>query len=315
MWVGGATVQLMAETDGVDAILEQWHRERPDLDPSPIGVIGRISRLSREIERRLEPVYAASGLEPGWYDVLATLRRAGPPYRLRPTDFAATLMLTTSGTTKRLDRLEAAGYVTREPDPGDRRGVLIALTPQGRRLVEEAAVTHLANERRILSGLTAAEQRQLADLLRKLSVTLPPQEKTSRPAAGRLLLGVRLGRVPEPHSQPAVTVHPLTRRRRLADDQALDRHRMRRQLDRLHMQADPAEHLHAGPVEQSADIRHDHPGRPIPIRLPRFLICPGPPLTQADVGPRRPPPGRGQTLPGPRETDRLVIRFPAGRVG
>jgi DNA-binding MarR family transcriptional regulator len=171
---GQATVQFMTDTDGVDAILDQWRRERPDLDTSPIGVIGRISRLSREIERRLEPVYAASGLEPGWYDVLATLRRAGPPYRLRPTDFAAALMLTSSGTTKRLDRLEAAGYVTREPDPGDRRGVLIALTPEGRAVVDRAAVSHLANERRILSGLSAAEQRELAGLLRKLSTTLPP---------------------------------------------------------------------------------------------------------------------------------------------
>ena len=171
---GRATLQLMADTDGVDAILDQWRRERPDLDTSPIGVIGRISRLSREIERRLEPVYAASGLEPGWYDVLATLRRAGPPYRLRPTDFAATLMLTSSGTTKRLDRLEAAGYITREPDPSDRRGVLIALTPQGSSVVDKASVNHMANERHILSGLTAAEQRQLADLLRKLNLTLPP---------------------------------------------------------------------------------------------------------------------------------------------
>src|SRR5262245_51805475 len=166
---GRATLQLMADTDGVDVILEQWRRERPDLDPTPIGVIGRISRLCREIERRLEPVYAASGLEPGWYDVLATLRRAGPPYRLRPTDFAASLMLTSSGTTKRLDRLEAAGHITREPDPSDRRGVLIALTPHGRRLVDKAAPKHLANERHILSGLSAAEQRQLADLLHKLS--------------------------------------------------------------------------------------------------------------------------------------------------
>jgi DNA-binding MarR family transcriptional regulator len=174
-------VPSMTDTDGVDAILEQWHRERPDLDTSPIAVIGRISRLSREIERRLEPVYAASGLEPGWYDVLATLRRAGPPYRLRPTDFAATLMLTTSGTTKRLDRLEAAGYVTREPDPADRRGVLIALTPQGRSLVDTAAAKHLANEQRLLSGMTGAEQRQLAGLLRKLSITLPPQEKDEPP--------------------------------------------------------------------------------------------------------------------------------------
>jgi DNA-binding MarR family transcriptional regulator len=185
-------VQSMTDTDGVDTILEQWRRERPDLDTSPIGVIGRISRLSREIERRLEPVYADSGLEPGWYDVLATLRRAGPPYKRRPTDFAATLMLTTSGTTKRLDRLEAAGYVTREPDPGDRRGVLIALTPQGRRLVDTAAVQHLANERRILSGLTSAEQRQLADLLRKLSLTLPPQDKDEPPpGAGRVKPGPR----------------------------------------------------------------------------------------------------------------------------
>lgn len=164
----------MPDTDGVDVILEQWQRERPDLDTSPIGVIGRISRLSREIERRLEPVYAASGLEPGWYDVLATLRRAGPPYQLRPTDFAATLMLTTSGTTKRLDRLEAAGHIARLPDPRDRRGVLIALTPSGRRLIDDASAKHMANEHRILNGLTSAERGQLADLLRKLSVTLPP---------------------------------------------------------------------------------------------------------------------------------------------
>jgi DNA-binding MarR family transcriptional regulator len=175
----------MADTDGVDAILQQWQRERPDLDTSPIAVIGRISRLSREIERRLEPVYAASGLEPGWYDVLATLRRAGPPYRLRPTDFAATLMLTSSGTTKRLDRLEAAGHITREPDPSDRRGVLITLTPEGRRLVDQAAVAHMANEKRILGGLTPAEQRQLAGLLRKLRLTLPPLDDAEPSAAGR----------------------------------------------------------------------------------------------------------------------------------
>ena len=80
----------MTETDGVDAILAQWRRERPDLDASPMGVIGRISRLSLEIDRRLDQVHAGYGLEPGWYDVLATLRRAGPPYRLRPADFVST---------------------------------------------------------------------------------------------------------------------------------------------------------------------------------------------------------------------------------
>ena len=164
----------MAERDGVDEILEQWRRERPDLDPSPIGVVGRISRLARELERRLEPVYREQGLEPGWYDVLATLRRTGPPYRLRASQFTGALMLTSSGTTKRLDRLERAGLIARSADPGDRRGTLITLTPAGRDLVDAASEAHLGNERRILAALSAAEQRRLADLLRKLQLGLPP---------------------------------------------------------------------------------------------------------------------------------------------
>jgi DNA-binding MarR family transcriptional regulator len=164
----------VTERDGVDLILEQWRRERPDLDVSPISVIGRISRLARELEQRLEPVYREQGLEPGWYDVLATLRRAGPPYRLRPTEFSSALMLTSSGTTKRLDRLEQAGLITRDPDPDDRRGTLITLTDAGRELVDTASEAHLANERGLLSSLSDAERRRLADLLRKLQLGLPP---------------------------------------------------------------------------------------------------------------------------------------------
>jgi DNA-binding MarR family transcriptional regulator len=163
----------MAERDGVDEILDQWRRERPELDPSPIGVIGRVSRLARELEARLEPVYREHGMEPGWYDMLATLRRNGPPFRLRPTDFTGALMLTSSGTTKRLDRLEQAGLITREPDPHDRRGTLITLTAAGRRLVDSTTRAHLVNERRLLETLDAGEQRRLADLLRKLLLGLP----------------------------------------------------------------------------------------------------------------------------------------------
>jgi DNA-binding MarR family transcriptional regulator len=163
----------VTERDGVDLIIEQWQRERPELDASPIGVIGRISRLARELEQRLEPVYSEHGLEPGWHDVLATLRRTGPPFRLRPTEFSSALMLTSSGTTKRLDRLEQAGLIAREPDPDDRRGTLITLTDAGRRLIDRVTAAHLENERRLLSGLTDPERQRLADLLRKLQLGLP----------------------------------------------------------------------------------------------------------------------------------------------
>src|SRR4051794_33309780 len=131
--------------DDVDAIIDQWRTVRPDLDaspigivgrvsrlarglegrlgtgfktprpraraPSPIGIVGRVSRLARELGVRLEPVYKAHGLEPGWHDVLATLRRSGPPFRLRVTDLTSSLMIGSSGTTKRLDRLEGNGLV------------------------------------------------------------------------------------------------------------------------------------------------------------------------------------------------------------
>jgi DNA-binding MarR family transcriptional regulator len=165
---------MTSSRDAVDAILDQWQRERPDLDSSPIGVVGRLSRVSRELEARLEPVYKAHGLEPGWHDVLATLRRQGPPFQMRPTDLTSATMLTSSGMTKRLDKLEGAGLIARAPDPKDRRGTLIALTDEGRALIDAVTPDHLANEASLLESLTAAERAQLADLLRKLNLSLPP---------------------------------------------------------------------------------------------------------------------------------------------
>lgn len=173
----------MPEKDRVDDILDQWQHERPDLDTSPMGVIGRISRLSRELERRLDPVYARYGLEAGLFDVLATLRRAGPPHRMRPSDLSQAVMLTSSGTTKRLDRLESAGLIARRPDPQDRRGLLVELTPAGQRLVDRAVTDHVANEYRLLQALTPAERNQLAGLLRKMLLALPPTEPGREPAA------------------------------------------------------------------------------------------------------------------------------------
>ncbi len=163
----------MPEHDGVDLIIEQWRRERPELDHSPIGIVGRISRLARELEARLEPVYREHGLEPGWHDVLATLRRTGPPFQLRPTDLTNASMLTSSGTTKRLDKLEQAGLIARSADPADRRGTIITLTDAGRELIDVLTAAHLQNEREIIGALSEAEQRRLADLLRKLQLGLP----------------------------------------------------------------------------------------------------------------------------------------------
>jgi len=160
--------------DDVDAIIDQWRVVRPDLDASPIGIVGRVSRLARELEVRLEPVYKAHGLEPGWHDVLATLRRSGPPFRLRVTDLTASMMIGSSGTTKRLDRLEGNGLVARSPDPNDRRGTLIELTQRGLELIDGLTAAHLANERELLAGLSGAEQEQLVELLRKLRLALPP---------------------------------------------------------------------------------------------------------------------------------------------
>lgn len=171
----------MPENDGVDDILDQWQRARPDLDASPMGVIGRLSRLSRELERRLDPVYARYGLEAGLFDVLATLRRADAPHLMRPSDLAREMMLTSSGTTKRLDRLESAGLIARRPDPEDRRGLLIELTPTGQQLVDAAVTDHVANERHLLQALTLSDRDQLAGLLRKLLIGLPPIQPGCEP--------------------------------------------------------------------------------------------------------------------------------------
>jgi DNA-binding MarR family transcriptional regulator len=156
------------EQDHVDSIIAQWRRERPDLDPSPMGVIGRISRAERTLGRSLEAVFTQFGLNRGEFDVLATLRRSGPPFRLTPTGLFTDLMLSSGAMTNRLDRLEQAGLIVRTPDPADRRGILVGLTDHGRALVDAAVAAHLENEHRLLAALTLAEREQLAHLLRKL---------------------------------------------------------------------------------------------------------------------------------------------------
>jgi DNA-binding MarR family transcriptional regulator len=158
--------------DHVDRIVEQWARERPDLDASPIRVIGRISRLSRSIDRQLRTVFDRHHLEAWEYDVLASLRRAGAPYELIAGDLLNALMITSGAVTNRIDRLERRGLVKRGKRDEDRRFVLVRLTDAGLRLIEEAAPAHLDNERAILAPLDADELAQLEELLRRLQAGL-----------------------------------------------------------------------------------------------------------------------------------------------
>jgi DNA-binding MarR family transcriptional regulator len=157
----------MAEPDGVDRIIEQWARERPDLDTTAMAVFGRIYRLAKVSGDGVERAYAAYGIGRPEFDVLATLRRAGPPFRLSPGALAASMMLSSGGTTARLDRLEKAGLVTRVPSATDRRSVLVRLTGRGREVIDEAVAAGLAEQTRLLSHMAPDRVRQLATLLRE----------------------------------------------------------------------------------------------------------------------------------------------------
>lgn len=158
--------------DLVDKILAQWQKERPDLDASPMGILGRSPRLTKHLTREMSKVFAKFGLNPGEFDVLATLRRSGKPYQLSPTDLYNSMMVTSGTMTHRLDGLEKAELVKRVPDPSDRRSTLICLTDQGFDLIEKAVEAHVENGHRLLNVLDESELQTLNSLLRKLLVSL-----------------------------------------------------------------------------------------------------------------------------------------------
>lgn len=152
-------------SDHVARIQQAWARERPDLDVRPQGVIGRLHRLAGHLTEQLCAVYRRYGLTEGEFDVLATLRRAGEPFERAPGELAAHTMVTTGAMTKRIDRLEHAGLVTRRRSASDGRGRVVALTAAGRRLIDDAFTEHMRNERRLLDCLTPQEADQLESLL------------------------------------------------------------------------------------------------------------------------------------------------------
>lgn len=158
----------MSSPDDVDRIVEAWSRERPDLDVAPLQVLSRISRLARLLDQARGAAFSRHDLD-GWeFDVLSALRRVGPPYRLSPGMLVQQTLVTSGTMTNRVDRLEKRGFVTRMPSPSDRRGVLVELTPDGRKVVDAAMGDLLASERELLDALPAKRREQVAAALRTL---------------------------------------------------------------------------------------------------------------------------------------------------
>ncbi|NBE54081.1 MarR family winged helix-turn-helix transcriptional regulator [Streptomyces boluensis] len=157
-----------AAGDAVEAVLDQWRRECPELDFSPVGVVGRIMRLSRLWDKEIKGFLAQHGLEPGEFDILSTLRRSGAPYELTAGTFLKASLVTTGAITLRVDRMAAKNLVTRVPDAVDRRSVRIRLTPEGLEVIDRVLPLHLANEARLLRGLDADGRTELAATLAEL---------------------------------------------------------------------------------------------------------------------------------------------------
>ena len=158
--------------DRVDSILKQWAGERPDLDASPIGIFGRISRIDRLFEQSMAEFLRPHGLTLGLFDVLAALRRSGEPFQAKPSDLAAMTMLTSGGMTGRVDQLENLNLIRRVPDPDDRRVMMAQLSPAGRELIDRLMGEHLERERARLEWLQDGESADFAGYLRKLEASL-----------------------------------------------------------------------------------------------------------------------------------------------
>jgi DNA-binding MarR family transcriptional regulator len=156
------------DPDHLDRIVAQWRRERPDVDVAPLGLLGRLFRLAQLADDELADGVEPFGLQRGWFDLLAALRRAGSPYELNPTQLMDETLLSSGGMTKRLDRLVEADLVERRPDPDDRRGTLVRLTRRGKTTIDKALQAHVANEDHLLRSLNASDRRALDTLLRTM---------------------------------------------------------------------------------------------------------------------------------------------------
>lgn len=169
--------------DHVSSRIEQWHRELPDVDTAGMAILGRMRWITLQARPEIEAVFARHGLDTGEFDVLSTLLRAGPPYRLRPTELFRALMISSGGLTARLDRLTDRGLITRAEASSDKRSLPVELTAQGRALVEAAFREDMLVERKLISGLSDNERHQLARLLESLALAVGQAAEEQRQSA------------------------------------------------------------------------------------------------------------------------------------
>ncbi len=153
--------------DHIDFVVSQWRTERPELEPMPMALIGRMKRLTTHLRQHIEARHKSFGLAWGEFDVLATLLRSGQPYCLTPTLLFRSAMLSSGAMTNRLNKLEKQGLIARLPDPEDRRSLLVQLTDSGFELISQAIGEHVDTEAQLLKALSDKEQQQLNLLLKK----------------------------------------------------------------------------------------------------------------------------------------------------
>lgn len=176
-----APAATSSREDHVDRIIAEWAEEQPGLDTDAIALIGRLMRSSRLLQLEVERSLDTFGLTINEFNTLNALRRSGPPHRLSPKQVGVSLLFSSGGLTKLLERLESRGLVAREPDPDDGRGVLVSLTPAGKSLQEEAMAAHQVNEEQLLQPLTADQRRRLNSILRDLLIAFEASAGRMRP--------------------------------------------------------------------------------------------------------------------------------------
>lgn len=151
----------VSRMDAIDKVVEQWAQEKPDLDTQPMAMMGRLMRIAKYMESEVAKLHKRYDLKLGEFDVLATLRRSGQPYRLTPSELIDSMMLTSGAMTNRLDKLETKDLIAREHSKEDRRSVTVQLTEQGLILIDEIMQEHVAVQQQLVAGLEPNQRQQL----------------------------------------------------------------------------------------------------------------------------------------------------------